>query len=226
MRRPLVLALLAAALVLAMLVAAGCGGDSTAAEPEPPPPPTAPQPPAPPSPPPPPAKPSPTFVRADLARIALGAKNAPPGLRYVKAESGPMVMETIIALPEQRAPLRALGFRAMHDSVFAAKAPGNDQRVSQRIWLFKNRRGASAWLQKTKDDSVALQFAPLTAPVLGDESWAAGGLIQIGGGQAITHAFRLGNTVHTVAMYGDVTPPNEEGALAAAQAALAKAQKR
>ena len=42
-----------------------------------------------------------------------------------------------------------------------------------------------------------LQWSPVTAPLLGDESWAAGGLIQVGGGQAITHAFRLGNTVHT-----------------------------
>ena len=65
----------------------------------------------------------------------------------------------------------------------------------------------------------------MTAPLLGDESWAAGGLIQVGGGQAITHAFRLGNTVNTVSMYGEVTPPTEAGALAAAQAALAKARK-
>jgi hypothetical protein len=62
------------------------------------------------------------------------------------------------------------------------------------------------------------------SPVLGDESWAAGGLIQVGGGQGITHAFRLGNTVQTILMYGDLTPPNAAGSLAAAQAALAKAR--
>ncbi len=61
--------------------------------------------------------------------------------------------------------------------------------------------------------------------MLGDESWAAGGLIQVGGGQGITHAFRLGNTVQTILMYGDTTPPNAAGSLAAAKAALAKARK-
>ncbi len=101
-----------------------------------------------------------------------------------------------LVLPAQRRPLTALGFLAMHDSIFVAKRPGSDQRIAQRIWLFKNRGGATGWLQKTKDDSVQLQFAEVEAPVLGDESWAAGGLIQVGGGQAITHAFRLGNTVH------------------------------
>lgn len=133
--------------------------------------------------------------------------------------------EAGLVLPQQTNSLRELGFVAMHDSIFVSKAQRSDQRVSQRIWLFKNRGGASAWLKKTKDDSISLQFTPLTAPTLGDGSWVAHGLIQIGGGQAITHAFRLGNTVHTVSMYGDVTPPNEAGALAAAQAALAKARK-
>ena len=128
-----------------------------------------------------------------------------------------------LVLPTQTRPLRGLGFRAMHDSIFVAKAQRADQRVSQRIWLFRNRGGATGWL-KTQQDASSLQFSPLTAPVLGDGSWAAQGLIQVGGGQAITHAFRLGNTVHTVSMYGDVTPPTEAGALAAAQAALAKAR--
>jgi hypothetical protein len=169
--------------------------------------------------------PSPTFTKVDLAKIALNGKNAPSGLGLVKDESGPMRLEDVIVLPSQRRPLRRLGFVALHDSVFASKAAGVDQRVSQRIWLFKNRKGAEGWLKKTLEDSEALQFSPLTAPTLGDESWAGQGLIQIGGGQAITHAFRLGNTVHIVSMYGDVTPPSEKGALAAAQAALAKAQK-
>ena len=131
-----------------------------------------------------------------------------------------------LVLPSQTRPLESLGFLALHDSIFSARAQRSDQRVSQRIWLFKNRGGASAWLEKTQEDSLALQFSPLTAPTLGDESWAGEGLIQIGGGQAITHAFRLGNTVHTISMYGDLTPPTEAGALAAAKAALAKARKR
>ena len=136
-----------------------------------------------------------------------------------------MSLEDVIVLPEQRRPLTSLGFRAMHDSIFAARAQASDQRVSQRIWLFKNRGGARAWLQKTKDDAAKLDFSTIEAPPLGEDSWAASGLIQVGGGQAITHAFLLGNAVFTVSMYGDVTPPSEEGALAAAKAALAKALK-
>ena len=130
-----------------------------------------------------------------------------------------------LVLPSQTRPLVGLGFEAMHDSIFVAKPQGSDQRVSQRIWLFRNRGGAAAWLKKTQEDAASLQFSSLSAPPLGDASWAAQGLIQVGGGQAITHAFQLGNTIHTVSMYGEVTPPSEPGALAAAQAALAKARK-
>jgi hypothetical protein len=207
MRRPgtsIVLAFVATALLVA-----GCGGSSQSAEPQPP-----------------PAPPSPSFEKRDLAKIALGPKNAPPGLAYVKDQSGPMTLDDAgLVLPTQTRPLRGLGFEAMYDSIFVARAQGVDQRVSQRIWLFRNRGGAMAWLEKTREDASSLQFSRLTAPVLGDESWAAQGLIQVGGGQAITHSFRLGNTVHTVSMYGEVTPPTEAGALAAAQAALAKARK-
>jgi hypothetical protein len=92
--------------------------------------------------------------------------------------------------------------------------------------LFRNRGGAIEWLRKTHDDALSLQFADLEAPPLGDESWAASGLIQVGGGQAITHTFRYGNTVHTVSMYGQATPPTEAGVLAAAKAAFAKARRK
>ncbi len=210
------------ALAAAALLAAGCGESSPSAEPQPPPPP----PPTAPTPPPPPGPPSPTFKKSDLPRVALGPKNAPSGLVYVKDESGLMSLVDVgLVLPAQTRPLREFGFRAMHDSIFVAKAQRIDQRVSQRIWLFRSRGGAKGWLKKTQQDASSLQFSPLGAPVLGDGSWAAQGLIQVGGGQAITHAFRLGNSVHTVSMYGDVTPPTEAGALAAAQAALAKARK-
>jgi hypothetical protein len=211
---------LAVALAAAALLAAGCGESSPSAEPQPPPSPS----PAPSPTPPPPS--SPTFKKRDLPRIALGPRNAPSGLVFVKDESGPMTLtDAGLVLPAQTRPLRSLGFEAMYDSIFVAKAQRVDQRVSQRIWLFRKPAGAMGWMMKTRQDADRLQFGPLAAPLMGDESWAAQGLIQVGGGQAITHAFRLGNTVHTVSMYGDVTPPTEEGALAAAQAALAKAQK-
>ncbi len=221
MRRPALLALLA---LTSALLLAGCGGDSTAAEPEPPPPTTAP--PAPPAPPPPPAKHSPTFKKADLERIALGPENAPPGLAYVKDESGVMSLDEVgLVLPSQTRPLEDIGFQALHDSIFVSKQPGTDHRVSQRIWLFRNRGGATVWLRKTHEDARSLQFTDLKGPPLGDESWVASGLIQVGGGQAITYAFRYGNTVHTVSMYGDVTPPSPKAALAAAKAAFTKARK-
>jgi hypothetical protein len=166
------------------------------------------------------------FTKDDLVRVALGPKSAPPGLVYLKEESGPKTLDAVgIVLPRQKRPLRSLGFVALHDSFFAARAPNSDQRISQRIWLFKTRGGAKRWLEKTRGDSVALDFSPVDAPQLGDGSWAAGGLIQFGGGQAITHAFQLGNTVHTVSMYGDATPPSQVAALAAAKAALARASR-
>ena len=174
----------------------------------------------------PPPERSPTFKKADLERIALGPKNAPPGLAYLKEESGMMSLDDVgLVLPSQTRPLKDIGFQALHDSIFASKQPGTDHRVSQRIWLFRNRGGATEWLRKTHDDARTLQFNDLKGPQLGDESWVASGLIQVGGGQAITYAFRYGNTVHTVSMYGDETPPNPQAALAAAKAALAKARK-
>lgn len=130
-----------------------------------------------------------------------------------------------LLLPRQKRPVTSLGFIAIHDSIFEAKAGGSDQRVAQRIWLFRTRGGANAWLEKTESDAAALEFAAIEAPTLGEDSWAASGLIQFGGGQSITHAFLLGNAVFTVSMYGDVTPPTEADALAAAKAALAKARK-
>lgn len=220
MRRPVILALLA--LVSALLLA-GCGGDSTAAETEPPPPTTAP--PAPPTPPPPPAKRSPTFKKSDLERIALGPENAPPGLAYIKGESGRMSLDDIGMLPSQKRPLQALGFEALHDAIFVARRPPHDQRVAQRIWLFRNRGGAAEWLRKTHDDAISNEFTDVEAPKLGDDSWAAGGLIQVAGGQSITYTFQYGNTVHTVSMYGEGTPPTQAGVVAAAKAAFAKARK-
>ena len=149
---------LAAALAAAALPAAGCGERSPSAEPQPPPPPP---PTAPPTPPPPPAPPSPTFTKSDLPRIALGPKNAPSGLVYVKDESGPLtLLDAGLVLPTQTRPLRALGFEAMHDSIFVAKAQGLDQRVSQRIWLFQSRAGAMGWLKKTREDAASAPVQP------------------------------------------------------------------
>ncbi len=130
-----------------------------------------------------------------------------------------------LVLPAQRSPRSRSASGACTTASSCPSEPGIDQRVSQRIWLFKNRATPGRWLRRPRRTRIQLQFAEVDSPMLGDESWAAGGLIQVGGGQAITHAFRLGNTVQSILMYGDVTPPNVPGSLAAAQAALAKAQK-
>jgi pyruvate/2-oxoglutarate dehydrogenase complex dihydrolipoamide acyltransferase (E2) component len=228
------LALLALSVAVAAFVVAGCGDSSSSASPPPPPPPPATSPPPPatttspqPAPPPPPSKPTKpwrSFTKAELAKVALQPKDAPADLGYLRRESGLKTLADIgLVLPAQQRLVRRLGFRAAYDSVFAAKGP-SDRRIAERIWLFKTRDGATRWLAKGKKDSADLEFSPVDAPALGEESWAARGLIQVAGGQAITHSFRLGNAVFTVLMYGEQTPPTEAGALAAAQAGLARAK--
>lgn len=171
-------------------------------------------------------KPWRTFARKELPRMALQPTDAPADLVYVREESGVRSLADMgLILPRQQRAVRSLGYLGAHDAVFAAKRRTSDRRVAERIWLFKKRSSASAWLERTRRDSVDLEFDALPAPPLGEESWAARGLIQIGGGQAITHAFRLGNAVFTVVMYGDTTPPNVAGALAGARAALARAKR-
>lgn len=223
------LAVLAAPVAAATLLVSGCGGSSSTAAPEPAPPPpppaTAPPPPPPPAPKPTkPTKPWRLFEQAELPKIALQPKDAPADLKYLRDESGTKLLEDELILPRQRRQVRSYGFVGMHDAIFGAKDPGSDRRVTQRVWLFKTPKGAKGWLKRTQADAAALEFSSIAAPVLGEESWSAQGLIQIGGGQAITHNFRLGNAVFTVLMYGDTTPPSEAGALAAAQAALARAK--
>lgn len=214
MRHLLVLAVPVAA---AAILAAGCGGDSSSsASPPPPPPPpaTTPQPPPPPAT---PVKPWRYFTKAELPKIALQPKDAPADLAYLREASGPRRLEDILPLPEQIQEARSYGFTGQFEAVFESNSPGSDRRVGQSIWLFEDRKGAKGWLAKTKQDAAVAQFSPLEAPLLGEESWAARGIF-------ITHSFRLGNAVFTVATYGDATPPTEAGALAAAQAALARAK--
>ena len=208
-----------------LVIVAGCGG-SKAAEPAPPPPP----PPAPKPTPPPPVhvvvKPSRTYTKAQLPRLALQQRNAPPDMRQIRDETGFRTLEQIgLILPRQIKEARSYGFRAVYDSVFASTSKLSDRRIAERVWLFKNAKGASGWLAKTKADAAAFQFDEVTARRLGEESWAAHGLPQVAGGEVITHAFRLGNAVFVVTTYGEATPVTPEAALAAAEAALARARR-
>lgn len=217
-------ALLALPVAIAAVLAAGCGGDSssTASPPPPPSPPaTTPEPPPPPAK---PVKPWRNFTKEELPKIALQPKDAPADLAYLREASGPRRLEDIFVLPEQIQEARSYGFVGQHEAVFASKSAGSDRRVGQSIWLFEDRKGAKGWLAKAREDAAVAQFSPLDAPLLGDESWAARGIFQAAVGQGITHSFRLGNAVFTVLTYGDATPPSEAEALAAAQAALARAK--
>jgi hypothetical protein len=224
MRRATVLVLLATVGVLL----AGCGGGSKQASPPapPPPPPTTTQPatPPPPTPPPPPRQSKRIYKKSELGRILLQPRDAPKELGYVPSESGPQTLQDLFVLPRQINGARAYGVRGAYDAVFAAKDRTSDRRISERVWLLKSRGDAKDWLAKSKDDADESDFSPIAAPPLGDESWAAGGVVQVADTGIITHAFRLGNAVFVVSMYGSRTPVSEPGALAAAKAALARAK--
>jgi hypothetical protein len=212
--------------VLVALVAAGCGSSSSAqgptttfnAPPSPPPPPAAPQPP------PPPPKPARTYTRQELARLVLQPKDAPADLVFVRSESGRKTLEQIgFILPQQVNEAKSYGFRAVEDAVFQARSVKSDRRVSERVWLLKNAKGASGWLEKSRADSVGLGFSNLNPIAIGDESFSVTGQVQ--DGVVITHAFRLGNIVVLVSSYGSKEPLSPVAARAAALAAFARARK-
>lgn len=147
-------------------------------------------------------------------------------MRQIKSESGHRTLEQIgLILPRQIKQARSAGFKAVYDSVFASTSKLSDRRIAERVWLFKNAKGASQWLAKSRADAASFQFDEIAARELGDESWAAHGLLQVAGGEVITHGFRLGNAVFTVTTYGQQTPVTPEVALAAAEAALAHARR-
>jgi hypothetical protein len=213
------------AVVLA-LAAAGCGSSSSSegptttfnAPPTPPPPPATPQPP------PPPTKPSRIYKKKELARLVLQPKDAPADLVFVRGESGRKTLEQIgFILPQQVNEAKAYGFRAVQDAIFQAKSKTSDRRVSERVWLLKNAKGASGWLEKSKADAVGLGFSDLKNIGIGDESWSITGQVQ--DGVIITHAFRLGNVVVLVSSYAAQEALSPSAARAAAVAAFARARK-
>jgi hypothetical protein len=156
----------------------------------------------------------------------LQPRDAPADKKYVREESGPQTLASIgLVLPRQTKPVKSFGYVAVHDAVFALRSAPARQRVTERIWLMKSARGASGFLAKSKADAAAMQFVALDAPKLGDESWAARGIIAYGaGGQVISHSFRLGNAVFLVTTYRVSTDVPTAAALAAAQAALKRAR--
>jgi hypothetical protein len=169
-----------------------------------------------------PAASSRVYTKADLRRVGLQPSDAPRGMRYAKAESGPKQLDEIgILLDTQTKELRSLGFRAVYDVIFDGTK--SDLRLASRIWLFSGARGAQRWLDRTEGNSLAVQLQPISAPTLADGSWAAGG--NLNGNDLITHAFRVGNVVVVQTLSTQTATLSQSDALAAAQRAAARAQR-
>jgi hypothetical protein len=161
-----------------------------------------------------------TYTRRELPQIALQPSDAPPGMRYTKAESGPKTLEEVgVLLNTQTRELRSLGYRAVYDATFDSR----DVRLVSRIWLFNAARGAQRWLASTESQSLAVQMQPISAPELADGSWAAGG--NLNGNDVITHAFRTGNVVVVMALSTQTARLSPSDALAVAQKAVSRARK-
>lgn len=160
-----------------------------------------------------------SFTRADLPKLALPAASAPKGLKLSRADSGPKTLEDIgILLDTQLREMRALGFVALHDAIFdSTKQKQSDLRVAERVWLFKDARGATTWLERTRENSFASGLGTIQAETLADGSWAGGG--QLGTTAVITHAFRQDNVVVVISSLSDRGTPSQQDAFAAAKAA-------
>src|SRR5918999_3333095 len=151
-------------LAVALLVATACdtGSDSDSDSTAEPPSPTQTTPAAQPSLPTPSGR---TYTRRELPKIALQPSDAPRGMRYTRAESGPKTLEEIgFLLNTQTRELRSLGYRAVYDAIFDSR----DVRLASRIWLFNAARGAQRWLASTESQSLAVAMQPISAPELAD----------------------------------------------------------
>jgi hypothetical protein len=200
--RPLVLVLLVAA-----LAGAACSGSDSQAQEQPGPrQETATQP-----------SPSlaPHYTREELPKIALQPADRPRGLRYLKVDSGRRTLAQIgFVLDEQLKQVRGFGLRGIYDTTFVSKS--GDLRLVERLWLFSAEKGAQSWLAKSEADSQAFGLTPITAPRIGEASWAARGNL---GADLITYAFRIGNVVAVTAYTAQREELSESEALAAAQKA-------
>jgi hypothetical protein len=166
-----------------------------------------------------PTAPGPKFTPDQLSRLALQPSDAPRGMRYSRAESGRKTLDEIgVLLDTQTNELRALGYRAVYDSIFDATK--SDLRLASRVWLFEETRGAERWLARTESNSLAVALQPISAPRLADDSWAAGG--NLNGNDLITYAFRSGNVVVVQTLSTQSQRLAHADALAAAQKAATR----
>ncbi len=160
------------------------------------------------------------FAPEELSRLALQPSDRPLGLRYARDQSGRKSLQAIgFVLPREIAQVRRLGLVAVYDAIFLSSS---DRRLGTRLWLFRSPSGAGRWMAQTREKSLSLRLAPIPAPPLGDESWAVRGPVAVAAGAIISHAFRVGNLVEVVSLFGTRTPPTPREALIAARAALAR----
>jgi len=155
------------------------------------------------------------YTKAQLPQLALQPADAPRGMRYTKEASGRMSLADVgFILEEQLAEIRSLGVKGIFDSTFDARK--TDLRLASRLWLFGDADAAQQWLEKTERDSQQFAFQPLTAPDLGEDSWAGRGNLAA---EVVTYAFRAGNLVVVTSYTTQTEKLSESAALAAAQKA-------
>ena len=158
------------------------------------------------------------FTKAELPELALQPSDAPAGMRYTKVDSGrKSLFDVGIILDDQIAQIRGMGIRGIYDSTFDSKT--TDVRLASRIWLFAEPDGAERWFEKSRSDQQLYGFEEITAPRLGQASWAARGNV---GAIVLSYAFRTGNVVVVTSYSTQSQELSESAALAAAQKAEAR----
>jgi hypothetical protein len=157
------------------------------------------------------------FKKDELAQIVLQPSDAPPGMKYTKEQSGAKTLEELgFVVKADLNEIHALRIRAIRDAIFDAS--DGRSRLASRFWLFAQPQGADAWLEKSRNDATRFALEPAESPSLGDDSWAARGVLN--GFNVLTYAFRSDNVVAVVSMLvAGESEGTDSTALAAAQKA-------
>ena len=118
-----------------------------------------------------------SFDKADLPRVVFAKSNAPPGTLYNVDNAGLGFLERERGNAELLRLLRPFGFVADAGSEFA----GNQTSIAYAeslAFLFKDPKGASKALAAMHGAiaQVGQGVKDVTAPGLGDESWAVSGV--------------------------------------------------
>ena len=161
---------------------------------------------------------APRFAKADLPKLALQPADAPRGMRYTRPDSGRKTLfEVGIILDDQKAQIQGLGIQGIYDATFDSTT--TDVRLASRLWLFAKPEGAVRWFEKSRSETELYGFEQITAPSLGEDSWAARGNV---GAAVISYAFRTSNVVVVTTYSTQSQELSASDALAAAQKAEAR----